>query len=454
MSEHTAQTPKSSPRRSRLARYAIPIGTMSAALGFIAVIYLGYDLAKGKMAPCEAIFQQTSVGLSTRISFLKTEGELQIGRDTLTELDDRAKMAALNLKTCCTVLDAGRLDPEQFLQCKSKARSYESHVGEIVALVKEAVADGMTTASVATPASAAAATLPAAPPPTVRPEIKKEIEAARSVSREFNTQVVQVRKEQALETLEATPPQDVTVDAQEREPNDSTLATNTIELGKWVTGSIGAGKDADFYKFTTPETHRDWIRMELQNRSTTLEPRMQLFDADKASLGSKHNTTVGADLNYSFVAPPGTTYIVRVSNYYGENLGVYLLRIVATESYDEHEPNEDILNPRKISAGQPIEAAIMDGGDADFFQIDTGDGEVMLNVQLANRSTTLRPQLALYNADKAHIGSKHNTTSGGNIGQSVKAAPNSTYYVRVRDYYGDASGEYTLTVTEEEPKAN
>ena len=54
-------------------------------------------------------------------------GRLQIGREQLTDLDERAQMAALNLKTCCTVLDAGRLDPEQFLQCKG-TRAYAARL--------------------------------------------------------------------------------------------------------------------------------------------------------------------------------------------------------------------------------------------------------------------------------------------------------------------------------------
>ena len=54
---------------------------MGGALALVALVFLGYDLAKGKLSPCDAIFQESSLGLSTRISFLKTEGELQIGRD-------------------------------------------------------------------------------------------------------------------------------------------------------------------------------------------------------------------------------------------------------------------------------------------------------------------------------------------------------------------------------------
>ena len=47
-----------------------------ATLALVALVYLGYDLAKGRLSPCDAIFQESSLGLSTRISFLKTEGVL------------------------------------------------------------------------------------------------------------------------------------------------------------------------------------------------------------------------------------------------------------------------------------------------------------------------------------------------------------------------------------------
>jgi hypothetical protein len=420
---------------------------MGASLAFIALVYLGYDLAKGRLSPCEGIFQETALGLSTRISFLRTEGELQIGREQLTDLDERAQMAALNLKTCCTVLDAGRLDPEQFLQCKGTARAYETRLADIAELVREAVKEGMTTGSIAANA--------ARPPPAtaLKEKIDGEIAAAKEISRSFNREVVAVRKEQALQSLQATPPQHATIEAQEREPNDDGLATNGIKLGKWITASVGAAKDADYFTFTTPATHRDWIRLELLNRSTTLEPRLELFDAEKSSRGTAHKTTQGADVTYSFVATPSTPYVVRVSNYYGQTVGVYLLRVAATQAYDAHEPNDDILRAKRIAVGAPVTAGIMDKDDVDFFAVTSGEEEGVLLATVQNRSTTLQPEVAVYDSTKALIGSKNNTTAGGDASYAFKVKPQTTYYVRVRDYYTSANGAYTLTVTESPPGA-
>ncbi len=432
-----------------LPRSLVSIGATGAALALMAVVYLGYDLAKTQLSPCEAVYQQTAVGLKTRIKFLKTEGELQLGREQLTDLDDRAQMAALNLKTCCTVLDAGRLDPEQFLQCKGSARAYEARLEDIADLVRKAVKDSITTSSIA--ASATTAPAPAAPPPQLKEQIDEEVKAAKEISRTFNHDVVAVRKAQALESLKATPPRNVAIEAKESEPNDDLLTTNGVPLGKWITGSVGAGKDADYFVFTTPKTHRDWVRIELQNRSTTLEPRLQLFNSEKSNLGEVHKTTQGADVTYAFVARPDTAYVVRVSNYYGESVGVYLMRVVATKAYDAHEPNGDVLHAAEISAAKPVTAGIMDKNDIDYFAVTSGDEVGTLRASVQNRSTTLRPEIAAYDPSKALIGSAHNTTAGGDTGYAFKVKPNATYYVRVRDYYSGAAGDYVLTVAEEPP---
>jgi hypothetical protein len=423
-----------------IPRTVIPIAAMGATLALLAVVYLGYDLAKGRMSPCEAIFQETSVGLSTRIRFLKTEGELQIGRERLTDLDDRAQMAALNLKTCCTVLDAGRLDPEQFLQCKGSTRAYAARLADIADLVRKAVKDGMTTSAITTSAAPA-------PPEATTARIDSEIAAAQEISRTFNREVVAVRKEQALETLTSTPPRNVAIEAQEREPNDDGLTTNEITLGAWITASIGAPKDADYFTFTTPATHRDWIRIELQNRSTTLEPRLELFDHEKTSLGAVQKTTQGADLAYAFVGAPATSYVVRVSNYYGQSVGVYLLRVVATKAYDAYEPNDDILTAKSIALAEPVAADIMDKGDMDYFTVAAGAKDGLLRALVENRSTSLQPEVAVYDSAKTLIGANSNTTPGGDASLSFKAKANATYYVRVRDYYSSAAGGYTLSVS-------
>jgi len=423
----------------------------------MAALYLGYDFATARLSPCESIFRETAVGISTRIAFLKAEGELQIGRAALVELGERAQMTALNLKTCCTVLDAGRIDPEQFLQCKTNSRAFEARVEEVVALVgapSQTITTGGTRQSSApasvTPAgdtaSARSGAITATTPANAR-EIEARLEGAREASRSFNRQIVQVQRDAAVATLQATPPRHVEISAHEREPNDDALNTNIVALDAWVTGSIATGKDADVFAFETPPKYRDWIRIELQNQSTTLEPRLELFDAEKTSLGTVHKTTRGADAVYAFVAQPSTRYSVRVSNHYGETTGIYVMRVHASEAYDAYEPNDAILDARPVELGEAIEAEIMDKSDVDYFTFTAPgkDSEVMLRVE--NHSTSLHPSLVFYDAEKTSIASRHNATRGGEASHSLKLQAGKRYYVRIADHYADGAGKYRL-VTE------
>ena len=177
------------------------------------------DPAQTAPSRVEAISRKLHRARLSAAPRLKTEGELEIGREQLTDLDESAQMTALNLKTCCTVLDAGRLDPEQFLQCKGSARAYEASLADIAGLVRQAVKEGITTSSIA--ATAASAPVPVPVPDGLKQKIDIEVKSAQQVSRDFNQKVVAVRHEQALATFETTPPQSVPIEAQEREPNDA-----------------------------------------------------------------------------------------------------------------------------------------------------------------------------------------------------------------------------------------
>ena len=179
-------------------RILLPIVGVFAALAAISIVYFSYDLVKDKMSPCEGIFRQTALNLSTHIKFLKADGELHIGKEAVTELDERAQMVALDLKTCCTVLDAGRIDPEQFLQCKANARTYDAKLQNIVALVGAVPAVASQGAPSAIPSSQSSTTSPATSAPDA---IAGGVEAARAASRAFNEQVVQVSKDKRCARL-------------------------------------------------------------------------------------------------------------------------------------------------------------------------------------------------------------------------------------------------------------
>jgi hypothetical protein len=149
---------------------------------------------------------------------------------------------------------------------QGNARSYELRLEDIANLVRAAVKETIVTGSVAANAK------PPPPPPSLGEKITGEIAAAKEISRTFNEQVLALREDQALQTLKSTPPRHVAIEAQESEPNDDSLSTNQIALGAWITASIGAPNDADYFTFTSPAPYRDWIRIELQNRCPLWSP--------------------------------------------------------------------------------------------------------------------------------------------------------------------------------------
>ena len=182
----------------------------------------------------------------------------------------------------------------------------------------------------------------------------------------------------------------------------------------------------------------------MKNESTTLEPSIQLFNADKASLGAQQNKTQGGDAAYTFVSLPDTRYIVRIGSHYQTNIGVYLVRAHAQKAYDAHEPNEDILRAKTASLGTGVEAKIMDSLDVDVFKFE-GLAEKDVTISLQNKSTTLHPYMVFYNGEKSKIGEKSNKTPGGDAKHTFKSTSD-VLYVRVADHYRTNPGEYVLKV--------
>ena len=233
----------------------------------------------------------------------------------------------------------------------------------------------------------------------------------------------------------------------EIEPNDDLFTPNAIPLGTGVRAAVSAANDIDCFQFTTPPVYRDIVRIYLENRSTTLQPGIRLYDAQKSALDQRENGTPGANLEYLLSVQPDTTYYVQVYGHWSST-GAYLLSVTPLNRHDAYEPNDDILRAKSIQIGQMIEADIMDVADIDFFQIKTGADAGTAKVSLENRSTTLQPGIIAYDANKSAIGQQEDGTAGANLQYSFPVQPNTTYYVQVYGHW-HTSGSYALTVTQQ-----
>lgn len=391
--------------------------------------YFGYDLLKQNISPCQSIFEQTKMSLNTKLKLLESEGELLIGPEKIQELTERAQLVALNLKTCCTVLDAGKVSPEEFLQCKASARDYESEVSKVITVTREIVKiineGGVSKAQ-------------------AQQRVATAVKKATDTSKSFNKRIVGIKKEHQLAALEMKVHESLEIDTQENEPNNEILSPNVAKLDTWISSSITVGNDIDYFTFETKPIHRDWVTIEVENRSTTLRPHIRIFDANKSSIFYTYNDTSGANVKHQYVTSPSTQYFVQITSR-SKTRGQYLLRIHTHTAYDQFEPNESVLDAKPIQVNASIDAEIMDGKDKDYYYFKaTQDGKIKMDI--INRSTKLRPHYEIFNSNKASVKYSYNDTSGADISYTLKAKAGSRYYINISSR-SSTNGGYTLKLS-------
>jgi outer membrane protein OmpA-like peptidoglycan-associated protein len=107
-------------------------------------------------------------------------------------------------------------------------------------------------------------------------------------------------------------------------------------------------------------------------------------------------------------------------------------------------PGSSIAAPAAATVGMVVMGEIKPGGASNFYRFDNPDKlrDVVL-VRLENRSTTLRPDIKLYNADRSQLSEKYDGTSGASVEQAISLEPGQTIYVEVLPY--SSAGAYQLS---------
>lgn len=234
----------------------------------------------------------------------------------------------------------------------------------------------------------------------------------------------------------------------ELESNNDLFQSNQAPLSKQIQGTISDPSDIDYYSFTTPQIYRDIIKFRIENQSTTLRPTTALFNVDKHKFwdSSGYYRTPGQNMAHFFVSEPNAIYYLAVSGY--KSAGNYHLIINPMKAYDSFEPNDNIQVAKTITLGQQIEGHVMDSGDADYYRFKTSSKDSTVAVSLENPSTTLRPSLALFSADKHKFweSSGYYRTAGQDVKHSFKAAGDSLFYLVISGY--KSTGPYRMKVSE------
>ncbi|MEP6699236.1 MAG: hypothetical protein ABJB09_05840 [Verrucomicrobiota bacterium] len=114
---------------------------------------------------------------------------------------------------------------------------------------------------------------------------------------------------------------------------------------------------------------------------------------------------------------------------------------------DELEPNDEPAQANILPLEKWVAGNIVDGKDTDFFRITTPPKyRDILQAQIENQSTTLRPGINVFDANKSLImGPNYNGTPGANHYPSFSVGPDAALLVQV---YGasNSTGRYRIMV--------
>jgi hypothetical protein len=394
-------------RSSSFRQRALLVGVAVAALAALSTLVILWPHGS-----CDGIFRQTAPKLEAHLEIIKQKGALAVSQEQIQVLSESAQKVGLHLKTCCSVLDRGKLDPKQFQQCIDKASAYDRQIAFAAQQVTEAAEARERGASAIVQEKI--------------PTIDQAIRTATSDAENFARQVAQIKP---LNT------------STEHEPNDTILQANPFVVGDAVIAEVSDTKDQDYFKFRYTPQLRDKVIVTLENRSTTLRPWVKVYDKNKSEILNHYNDTYGANLEFTLSMEPESDYYLQVLPY--DSSGQYHLTVVAQQAFDRYEPNDDSFSATVIEIGQVIAANIMDHKDTDWYQLTAISSEEV-TLRMENRSTTLRPWVKVYDKNKSEILNHYNDTYGADLEFAFKAEPGSSYYVRILSY--DSHGEYQLSV--------
>jgi hypothetical protein len=120
-----------------------------------------------------------------------------------------------------------------------------------------------------------------------------------------------------------------------------------------------------------------------------------------------------------------------------------------SNSFTFDTERRDFSSARPVALAEPIEGAIVDGSDADYYRISPLPSAVRLDVHMTNGSTTLIPAVRIFDGAKNLVlerSKEYLRSPGANVDCSFPAQSNTTYYVQM---FGqrNTNGPYTLTIT-------
>lgn len=116
-----------------------------------------------------------------------------------------------------------------------------------------------------------------------------------------------------------------------------------------------------------------------------------------------------------------------------------------TITNQEAEPNDTLLMPNVMPLDEWIKGEIGQAGDADFYVIKTPSvHRDYVNIEFRNQSTTIAPQINIYNAGKSFVTHDYSGSNGADLSFKLVVEPDQTLYILVFEYRNAQIGKYLV----------
>lgn len=265
----------------------------------------------------------------------------------------------------------------------------------------------------------------------------------------------------------------------EAEPNEDAASANAISLNAdgWAIrgGAIGVAGDIDTYVISAPANSRIYAYVDTggtQNPgSNNRDAQLRVFEADGTTLiefDDDDGTGNGLDgVSETGLAPSisgarllaGGTYYIQVKAFSASSvIDPYTLYVMVSTAggVGEGESNNTAVEANVLTtACSPIgiaSGAITPAGDVDFYAIEAKSGDVLflsLNGDPERDSVNVDLDLSLMNTDGTTVMLEADSDSSSPFSEGFAFAipSDGTYFIRVRDIGGVATGTYEVAVT-------
>ena len=230
----------------------------------------------------------------------------------------------------------------------------------------------------------------------------------------------------------------------------NTVTTGSVAIGSASTGNLETVGDNDWFKvyLTANNQYQFDLKGSSTSEGTLSDPDLQLMDSSGAFITSDGDSGTGYNSLISYTAPSSGYYYLGATSYAAGATGTYTLAATAVTT-DDYLANTSTTG--SVSVGYSSTGNVETGGDNDWFYVYlTANKQYQFDLKGSPTSegTLSDPVLQLMNSSGTLITSDDDSGTGYNALILYTASSSGYYYLGAAGNSANATGTYTLAVTE------